>query len=271
MTTIQIVDAVHPRDILSTTAAGEAATTGADGTLYASRLLSRSETTESRDGIYNIRSRSAAPSADRQRRTLTLEDGDPGLRKEGDFKQKQVCSCPLCTDYVRRLTGLHREDASLALVPKHRCDLWRHWYQSAVRLLVDVLFCSVTARSYRSTLFDHLESCDDGYCEVCLDYPPCRQRWRRWYFQHIFTAQPIRKSPATHHSSLVHCLQMNITNRDPREASLVQMKRYQSGDLESAGRHMRHRLESSKFARALLKVMGVLAVTMVMSDGLLVR
>jgi KUP system potassium uptake protein len=42
-----------------------------------------------------------------------------------------------------------------------------------------------------------------------------------------------------------------------------------SGDLESAGRHMRHRLESSKFARGVLKVMGVLAVTMVFSDGLL--
>ena len=47
------------------------------------------------------------------------------------------------------------------------------------------------------------------------------------------------------------------------------MKRYVSGDLESAGRHMRRGLESSKFARVLLQVIGVLAVTMVMSDGLL--
>jgi KUP system potassium uptake protein len=62
---------------------------------------------------------------------------------------------------------------------------------------------------------------------------------------------------------------MNITNRDPREASLVQLKRHLSGDLERAGQHVRHSLESSKFARGLLKVMGVLAVTMVISDGLL--
>jgi KUP system potassium uptake protein len=62
---------------------------------------------------------------------------------------------------------------------------------------------------------------------------------------------------------------MNITNRDPREASLVQMKRHLSGDLERAGQHVRHSLESSKFARGILKVMGVLAVTMVISDGLL--
>ena len=64
-------------------------------------------------------------------------------------------------------------------------------------------------------------------------------------------------------------LQMNITNRDPREASLIQMKRYLSGDLEHAGQKMRRRLESSQFARELLKVMGVLAVTMVLADGLL--
>ena len=63
---------------------------------------------------------------------------------------------------------------------------------------------------------------------------------------------------------------MNITHRDPREASLVQMKRYRSGDLESAGRHMRQGFEASKIARGVMKVVGVLAVTMVLADGLLV-
>jgi KUP system potassium uptake protein len=62
---------------------------------------------------------------------------------------------------------------------------------------------------------------------------------------------------------------MNITNRDPREASLVQMKRHLTGDLEHTGQKMRRYFESSKFARGLLKVMGVLAVTMVLADGLL--
>ncbi|KAJ6125191.1 hypothetical protein N7471_012508 [Penicillium samsonianum] len=62
---------------------------------------------------------------------------------------------------------------------------------------------------------------------------------------------------------------MNITHRDPREASLVQMKRYLSGDLKRVGRKVRHRLETSQFARGLLKVIGVLAVTMVLADGLL--
>ena len=62
---------------------------------------------------------------------------------------------------------------------------------------------------------------------------------------------------------------MNITNRDPREASLIKLERYYSGDLKSTGKRMRRGLESSKIARGLLKVMGVLAVTMVISDGLL--
>lgn len=62
---------------------------------------------------------------------------------------------------------------------------------------------------------------------------------------------------------------MDITHRDPREASLVRMKRYKSGEMHSSGRKVRHGLEHSRFARGLLKIMGVLAVTMVMSDGLL--
>ncbi|KUL81394.1 hypothetical protein ZTR_09880 [Talaromyces verruculosus] len=63
--------------------------------------------------------------------------------------------------------------------------------------------------------------------------------------------------------------QMNITHRDPREASLVRMRRHLSGDLERAGQKVRRGIESSRFARGLLKFMGVLAVTMVLSDGLL--
>jgi len=62
---------------------------------------------------------------------------------------------------------------------------------------------------------------------------------------------------------------INITNRDPREASMIRLGRWASGDLESTGRKMRRGLESSKFVRGLLKIMGVLAVSMVLSDGVL--
>ncbi len=68
---------------------------------------------------------------------------------------------------------------------------------------------------------------------------------------------------------MIAIAQMNITNRDPRETSLVEMKRCMSGDLEVAGQTVRNSLERSRIAKALLKTMGVLAVTMVMSDGVL--
>lgn len=41
------------------------------------------------DGIYNIRSLSKVASRER------WHDEDPGLRKEGDFKQKQVWASPM--------------------------------------------------------------------------------------------------------------------------------------------------------------------------------
>ena len=47
------------------------------------------------------------------------------------------------------------------------------------------------------------------------------------------------------------------------------MRRHLSGDLERTGRHIRHGLEKSKFAKGLLKTMGALAVSMVISDGVL--
>jgi KUP system potassium uptake protein len=63
--------------------------------------------------------------------------------------------------------------------------------------------------------------------------------------------------------------QANITKRDPREASLIKMERFLSGDLQRASRQVRSGIEKSSFARGLLKTIGVLAVSMVMSDGVL--
>lgn len=47
------------------------------------------------------------------------------------------------------------------------------------------------------------------------------------------------------------------------------MERYLSGDLERPNRQVRSGLENSRIARGLLKFIGVLAVSMVMSDGVL--
>lgn len=61
----------------------------------------------------------------------------------------------------------------------------------------------------------------------------------------------------------------NIANRDPREASLVRMQRYNTTDLGRSTKHIRSGMENSRFFRALLKTIGVLAVSMVMADGVL--
>ncbi|KAH7364507.1 potassium transporter-domain-containing protein [Rhexocercosporidium sp. MPI-PUGE-AT-0058] len=61
----------------------------------------------------------------------------------------------------------------------------------------------------------------------------------------------------------------NITKRDPREASLIKMERHLTGDIEGANLHVRSRMEKSKFVRGILKTIGVLAVSMVVADGVL--
>ena len=61
----------------------------------------------------------------------------------------------------------------------------------------------------------------------------------------------------------------NISNRDPREATMIRMERHHTGDLGKGGSTVRNIFERSKVARNVLKVIGCLAVTMVLSDGIL--
>ncbi|KAK0624841.1 potassium transporter-domain-containing protein [Bombardia bombarda] len=61
----------------------------------------------------------------------------------------------------------------------------------------------------------------------------------------------------------------NITERDPREEIGVRMERHLSVDLRSPNRSLRANIEKSPITRGLLKTIGVLAVSMVMSDGVL--
>ncbi|KAK4226818.1 potassium transporter-domain-containing protein [Podospora fimiseda] len=61
----------------------------------------------------------------------------------------------------------------------------------------------------------------------------------------------------------------HITSRDPREEVTVRMERHLSVDLRSTNRTIRGKMESSKLTHILLKTMGVLAVSMVIADGVL--
>ncbi|KAI1384963.1 potassium transporter [Hypoxylon trugodes] len=61
----------------------------------------------------------------------------------------------------------------------------------------------------------------------------------------------------------------NITDRDPREARLIKMERHETQDMRPSNRTVRSTIERSMFTRGLLKTIGVLAVSMVIADGVL--
>ncbi|KAM5347757.1 hypothetical protein ACJ41O_007581 [Fusarium nematophilum] len=61
----------------------------------------------------------------------------------------------------------------------------------------------------------------------------------------------------------------NITDRDPREEATLRMERHNTQDVRPATRSIRTSIENSKFTRGFLKTIGVLAVSMVIADGIL--
>ena len=77
MATIRIADEVHPKNDLH----GKEGRTADSTSVYARD-----------DGIYNMRSRRSSHDLSLYRTRSLQQDEDPGLRKEGDFKEKQVQS-----------------------------------------------------------------------------------------------------------------------------------------------------------------------------------
>lgn len=200
--------------------------------------LARTTTVASHDdGIYNIRSRSR-PRRQSVSTTFTVNDEDPGLSKEGDYKKAQKFSGKTLFLLAFQSLGviygdigtspLYVYSSTFSASPRHD-DLI-----GVLSLILWSLIIMVTVK----------------YVMIAL------------------TADNMGEG-GTFSTYALLSRYMLITHRDPREASLVKMQRWASGDLESAGRKMRKGLESSKIARALLKIMGVLAVTMVLADGVL--
>ena len=60
-----------------------------------------------------------------------------------------------------------------------------------------------------------------------------------------------------------------IVRRDPREERMVKMERVKTNELKTGSKSARSFMERSGFMKALLKVVGVLGVSLVMSDGVL--
>lgn len=238
MTTIRIADETHPKDLARVDDEGDDSTL--DRTLSPIKPVNRVATGD--DGIYNIRTRGRARSQDRHSlyRTPTgrSHDEDPGLRREGDYKKSQVFTGKMLLWLAYQSIGVIYGDIGTSPLYVYSATFSeapnKEDLVGVLSIIIWSLFMMVTVK-YVTII---LRADNDGEGGTFSTYALLSRY-------------------------------MNITNRDPREASLVRMKRHLSGDLESAGRKMRKGLESSKFARGLLKVMGVLAVTMVIADGVL--
>lgn len=60
-------------------------------------------------------------------------------------------------------------------------------------------------------------------------------------------------------------MQAHIVRRDPREELMIKMERVKSADLKPSSKSARSFIEGSTFMKTLLKVIGVLGVSLVMS------
>jgi hypothetical protein len=170
MATIRIADTPHPKDEFPRTNSQDAVSSG---------IGDRLERVDTHDDIYNIRSRSKAPSLDRRSSRLNRidkEDDDPGLRKPGDYKQKQVPTDPMANlcNLSSISAGIQGKNASVACLSINRCHLWRHRDQSSLRLLVDVQFGSLTSGPHWGAIDNHLDSVHDGDGEIRVCHPSCR-------------------------------------------------------------------------------------------------
>ncbi|OBT53812.1 potassium uptake protein [Pseudogymnoascus sp. 24MN13] len=61
----------------------------------------------------------------------------------------------------------------------------------------------------------------------------------------------------------------HIAQRDPNTQGSLKLERYNTGDMKVANKGIRTMIENSQVARVFLKILGVLGVAMVMSDGVL--
>lgn len=212
------------------------------------RTLYNEETTIARttstraqdDGIYNIRSRSLGNPKPQLSRAMSMrsQDGDPGLLRDDDLRKAQVFKGKMLFWLAYQSIGVIYGDISTSPLyvysstftsPPNREDLI-----GVLSIIIWALILMVTVKYILIIL--HADNDGEG---------------------------------GTFSTYAMLSRYINITNRDPREASLVRMKRQRSMDLESGARAMRRGMESSKLVRNLLKVIGIFAVTMVMSDGVL--
>jgi KUP system potassium uptake protein len=130
----------------------------------------------------------------------------------------------------------------MACISVDGCDLRRHWHFAFVCVLLDIrLRANQNGRGW-NTFVDHLVSADDGHNEGEGGTFSCYSLLSRY---------------------------ANLANIDPKEAHSLKIQRVLTGDMPRGNRNIRARIEKSALFRAMLKVIGVLAVSLVMADGVL--
>lgn len=267
-TTIGFADDVHP----SQEKKGDdavASTPAIDDSIYLHSprrpLTIRSTTSEdNKDGIYNMRditrtfSRSTSKARSNtwnwKRGDREPEDDDPGLERAGDFRQKEVFHGRLLFWLSYQSIGaIYGDIGTSPLYVYSSTFKGPPTYDDLVGVLSIVIW-SLTLMVTVKYVLIILHADNNGEGGTFSTYSLLSR------YVSLTPQLPIR---------ILKEVQINITSRDPREASLTQIKRFNTSDLEGTGGRLRHGIERSKFAKGLLKIIGVLAVSMVMSDGVL--
>ncbi|CAL3964097.1 unnamed protein product [Diplocarpon coronariae] len=243
------------------------ATFGTADAIHSIRL-NDGTSTASAGGVYPIRTNAKPPSLDIrspsfrsiEKRGVKINDRQPvindeGLRRDGDFKKKQVFTGKTLFWLAYQSTGV-RDILEAPLYVYSSTFSSEPSYQDLVGVLSAVVIWSLTLMVTVKYVLIILYADDEGEGGTFSTYSllsrfvsriPIPQHLLYWLIQ----------------------LKANITQWDPREASLIKMERYVTGDIEGANLRIRSRIENSKLARGLLKSIGVLAVSMVMADGVL--
>ncbi|KAF4555939.1 High affinity potassium transporter-like protein [Elsinoe fawcettii] len=235
MTTIRIAsDANEPKDLRRPNDEEEP-----ERSIYEHRQLSRSNTIQTDDGIVNMRTLGKPGFlARRQSLASNLPDEDPGLRQSSDFGHKQEFKGRYLIWLAYQSVGVIYGDIGTS--PLY---VFSSTFSEAPtkQNLVGVLSLIIWSMSIMVTIK---------------------------YVLIILHADNDGEGGSFSTYALL-CRYMNITRRDPREATMVEMKRIKTGELQVTGQKLRSGIEHSRFVKKLLQVVGILAVTMVIADGVL--
>ncbi|KAF2473678.1 potassium transporter [Lindgomyces ingoldianus] len=208
------------------------------------RTRSNNSHTHSVGGVYPIRSRSRSRGrkgsldVHKAREPEDAEDEDAGLRDGRDFKRKQIFSIGQMFFLAYQSVGVIYGDIGTSPLYVYSSTFTSP--PSHIDLLgaLSLIIWSVTMMVTVKYVLIILRADNDGEGGT-------------------FSTYSLLSRYA------------NISNRDPREATMIRMERHLTEDLGRSNRNVRHTIENTKFFRGLLKTIGVLAVSMVMSDGVL--